>query len=85
MLIVVTCYKTTGKVQGNNIVDGNSTLQMKLHGSDKSVSKLVNKHPVLGPDNIYRLNFNGRVTKSSVKNVQLVYEHQDRVLLQFGK
>lgn len=33
----------------------------------------------------YCLNFSGRVTQASVKNFQLVSEHEDRVLLQFGK
>ncbi|KAK9819129.1 hypothetical protein WJX74_007829 [Apatococcus lobatus] len=33
----------------------------------------------------YCLNFSGRVTQASVKNFQLVPEHEDRVLLQFGK
>jgi len=35
---------------------------------------------------VYVLNFHGRVTKSSVKNFQMVYANDDsKVLLQFGR
>ena len=57
----------------------------KWDPEDMSVVSLFNKPPVLGPDNIYRLDFMGRVKLSSVKNVQLISQANPSVSLQFGK
>lgn len=48
---------------------------------------LQNKEPVWNEETrSYVLNFNGRVTRPSVKNFQLISDHDpDYVLIQFGR
>ena len=54
---------------------------------ERNVVKLINKAPVWHAElKSFALSFNGRVTKSSTKNYQIVHEAQkDYVVTQFGK
>ena len=56
-------------------------------GKKKGVALLQNKEPVWNEEtNSYMLNFRGRVTKPSVKNFQLISDHDsDYILMQFGR
>jgi hypothetical protein len=60
---------------------------MKGGPTSNGIMLLNNKAPEWNPGlNAYALNFNGRVLKASVKNIQLVSdEFPDQILLQFGR
>lgn len=65
----------------------NGLQQCYRSGELKDVQVLVNRTPIWN-DSIggYMLNFNGRVTKASVKNFQMIQgSNYDEVLLQFGR
>ena len=62
----------------------NNTIQTK---PVSNVVKLINKSPEWHKEiNSFALNFNGRVTKASTKNFQIVHEtNTDYIIMQFGK
>ena len=66
---------------------GSSARQRQSGARASGTLALRNKPPKWNPQlGAYCLNFKGRVTQPSVKNFQLVSEHDlDTVLLQFGK
>lgn len=77
----------------NSRSDANSNVASSMMSSNakkaefRNVVKLVNKSPQWNKEmNSFALNFNGRVTLSSVKNYQVIHEiNPDYVVTQFGK
>jgi hypothetical protein len=60
---------------------------VKIHNENRDYLELVNKQPSWDSEsNSFVLNFRGRVLVSSVKNFQIVHEHDiDYICMQFGK
>jgi tubby-related protein 1 len=54
---------------------------------EENMMHMINKSPVWNAElGAFTLNFRGRVKKPSVKNFQLIFQHDDKnVLLQFGR
>lgn len=74
-------YKTHPQTKGSP-----SLIQQYKENDRKNIHVFTNKKPAWNEKlKAYVLNFNGRVTKASVKNFQLVEEGSETVILQFGK
>ena len=76
------------KFQPNNDKDKDAILkQHKERAHSDDLVTMINKPPKWNEQmQAYCLNFNGRVTKASVKNFQLVSaDAPDHIILQFGK
>eukprot|EP00842_Homolaphlyctis_polyrhiza_P004096 jgi/Hompol1/4688/HPOL_003811-RA len=74
-------------VEIRSIEDRDSMMEKLRQGNDRDLLVMHNKTPQWNEETqSFVLNFNGRVTLSSVKNFQLVHDHDlEYIALQFGR
>ena len=62
-------------------------MRLSRSGNTDEITTLYNKSPQWNEESqSFVLNFNGRVTLASVKNFQIVHDHDlDYIALQFGR
>eukprot|EP01012_Entosiphon_sulcatum_P007923 TRINITY_DN14150_c0_g1_i1.p1 TRINITY_DN14150_c0_g1~~TRINITY_DN14150_c0_g1_i1.p1 ORF type:complete len:365 (+),score=34.48 TRINITY_DN14150_c0_g1_i1:559-1653(+) len=70
----------------NAATDADDFVELYKLGSRQHMISLQNKEPQWNDElKAYVLNFNGRVSKPSVKNFQLIADDRDAIVMQFGK